>query len=82
MENRDLLKREYEYFTRNFDLLTKTYKDKYVVVKNQQVIGAYKTFDEAYMTTLVTEELGTFIIQKCGKDDSYSHMTFFTLSVF
>jgi len=60
--------KDFEYFLENMEKLYATYGQKFVAVKNLQVLGAYDTFNEALDTTLSTEELGTFIIQECFDD--------------
>jgi hypothetical protein len=59
------MNKNYEYFSDNLKELVKKYAGKFVVIKNQNVISSYDTFDEAYTITIMTEELGDFIIQHC-----------------
>jgi len=40
----------------------------FIAVKEQRVIGAYSSFDEAYAATIKKENLGSFIIQHCTQD--------------
>ena len=42
---------------------------KYVVIKNDRVIGEYKDSNEAMMETLKVEELGSFVIEECHTPD-------------
>jgi len=58
----------YIFFEENLNNLVKEYDGKFVVIKDQCVIGAYDSFDKAYMETTETEELGCFIIQQCTPD--------------
>ncbi len=60
----------YVFFKANIDCLCNKYRDKFIVIKDQSVIGFYDTFDEAYNETLKKEELGTFLIQFCSNDES------------
>ncbi len=57
------LKKEFEYYKANQDSLVKSYEGKFVVIKDEQVIGAYETEIEAYVETQKEHELGTFLIQ-------------------
>ena len=59
------LNKEYEYFNTNRGLLVKKYRGKFIVIKNQNVIGAYGSEEDAYSTTVKEHSLGTFLIQKC-----------------
>ena len=60
-----MLEKEFEYYLKNQDELVKKYKGKFIVLKNEKVIGAYPSHLQAYNETLKTEELGTFLIQHC-----------------
>jgi len=62
MNQQDL---DFQYFLENMDALYREYGQKFVAVKNQSILGVYADFNEAFESTLKTEELGTFIIQEC-----------------
>lgn len=64
------LKKEFEFYINNQTELAKKYSSKYIVIKNEEVIGAYESEVEAIGKTSVHHELGTFLVQKCelGKD--------------
>lgn len=59
------LEREFEFFLKNQKVLVEKYKGKYVVIKNEKILGAYDTLTEAVEKTSRCEELGTFLVQKC-----------------
>lgn len=59
------LKAEFDYYLHHQDELVEKYNGKFVVIKNQQVIGAYETELEAVQKTQKRHELGTFLVQKC-----------------
>ena len=61
---------DYNWFLNNYHELFHKYGESYVVIKNQKVIGVYKTYAEGVRITQKTEKLGTFIVQKCGTDES------------
>ena len=65
---RAMSKQNYTYFKLFLDELLEKYEGKYVAIKDKAVIGAYDSFDEAYETTVLTEEQGTFIVQHCVRD--------------
>ncbi len=60
-----MLHEEFAYFISNQDELVRKYKGKYIVIKNQRVIGEYKTELEAYVESQKKHKLGTFLIQHC-----------------
>ncbi len=68
-----MLEKEFYYYVTNQADLVKKYNNKFIVIKNEQVIGAYDSLSDAYSESIKSNELGTFLIQHCfpGKD-SYS----------
>lgn len=76
------LEKEFNYYLDNQDELVKKYNGKFIVIKNQKVIGDYSTELEAIKKTSQKEKLGTFLIQKCEPGvDSYSQM-FYSVATF
>lgn len=62
--------KNFEYFNDNFQVLYEEYADKFLVIKDQGVIGIYDSFDEAYSETIKKEKIGTFLIQLCRNDET------------
>jgi hypothetical protein len=64
------LEKEFNYYLKNQDDLVKRYNGKFVVIKGEEVIGAYENEREAVEKTSEQHELGTFLVQKCepGKE--------------
>jgi hypothetical protein len=62
--------KELDYFIAHQDELVKKYRDKFLVIIGEKVIGVYDNISEAYWETQKNHELGTFMIQPCkpGKD--------------
>lgn len=60
----------YDYFIAHFEELYSLYKDKFVVIKNEKVLNIYDGFDKAFVETVKTEDIGTFLIQHCTKENS------------
>jgi hypothetical protein len=58
------LKKELDYYFDHQRELVKQYKGKYLVIKNQMVIGVYDSETEAE-TAMRYNEPGTFLILKC-----------------
>jgi hypothetical protein len=63
-----LLEKEYEYFQKNANSFIKNHPGEFVVIKNEEVKGFFPTEIEAF-ESMKNEELGTFIIQHCSKED-------------
>lgn len=62
--------KNYDFFVKNFEDLYQKYKDKFIVIKEEVVIGVYDTFDDAYNSSIKVAELGTFLIQQCSKAEN------------
>ena len=58
------LEKELEFYIAKQKNLVKKYEGKFIVIKNERVIGIYDTELEAYKETQRTHPLGTFLIQK------------------
>jgi Family of unknown function (DUF5678) len=70
------LQKEFEYFrAHNAELLSK-YNGKFVVIKDQQVIGDYDDELRAIEETRKQHELGTFLVQKVEPGDAGTSQTF------
>ena len=61
----DLLEKEFKYYIKNQKALVKKYNGKFIVIKNEKVIGSYDDELTAIRETSKTEKLGTFLVQKC-----------------
>jgi len=70
------LKREFDYFRANQDDLVRQYNGKYVVIKNQKVIGVFDDAVSAVSETQKTHELGTFLVQKVEPGEGAYTQTF------
>jgi hypothetical protein len=67
------LEKEFKYYIDHQDELVQKYNCKYIVIKNEKVIGAYDSPLVAIRETVKTEKLGTFLVQKCGPGkDNYT----------
>ncbi|MBO4293410.1 MAG: hypothetical protein J5881_03370 [Clostridia bacterium] len=60
--------KNYEYYILNKKELCKKYLNRYLIIKDESVVGAYETFEEA-LKEAKNIEAGTYIIQKCEKDE-------------
>jgi hypothetical protein len=73
-----MLEKEFKYYLDNQDELVKNYNDKFIVIKDEKIIGVYDSHSDAYNTTLLTEKLGAFLIQHCLSGDQGYTQTFHT----
>lgn len=69
------LEKEFKYYLDNQKKLVEQYDGRFIVIKNDKVIGVYDTELDAIEETSKKKKLGTFLVQKCepGKD-SYTQM--------
>lgn len=65
LRNPNLIENEFNFYLKNQIELVEKYNGKFIVLKNQSVIGIYDSQSEAYNETVKTEDLGTFLIQHC-----------------
>ena len=75
MQNNNLEK-EFQYFLDHQKELVEQYGGKFIVIKNQQVIGVYDAEAEAFTETQKQHELGTFLIQECKSGSEVYTQTF------
>jgi len=61
---------EFNYYLQHQQELVDKYEGKFIVIKNDSVLGAFDSELDAIRETTKTHELGTFLIQKCkpGKE--------------
>ncbi len=68
-----MLESEFKYYLDHQAELVTKYNGKFIVIKNESVIGVYDNNRDAYTETIKVEELGTFLIQHClPGSESYS----------
>lgn len=71
-----MLEKEFQYYLDNQDFLVKQYEGKFIVIKDQQVTGAYDSQGEAYTESAKKFALGTFLIQLCAPGKEAYTQTF------
>ena len=64
------IKADYDFFLQNKDKLCEEHPDKFVVIKNKEVIGVYDDQVSAYTETTKVHKPGTFIIDRCSRETS------------
>lgn len=76
------LKDLFKYYLEHQVELVAKYEGKYLVLKDNDIVGVFDSQGEAYMDSISKYELGTFLIQKCTAGDEdytqhyYSRVTF------
>lgn len=64
MEIEKNMEKNYNYYLKNQDELKKQYENKYIIIKDEKVYGAYDNMQEAIQNAKKLEA-GTYIIQEC-----------------
>ena len=61
--------KEYLWFKEHEETLMRRYYGRYIVIKNEQIIGDYGSWRLARQLTVKEHKPGTFIIQHCTERD-------------
>jgi hypothetical protein len=68
------LEKEFQFYLDHQDDLVKQHEGRVVVIKGQKVLSVYDDEAAAILETEKTEELGTFLVQRCTPgDDAYTN---------
>jgi hypothetical protein len=81
-KNKSMLDKEFKYYIDHQEELVKKYNGKFIVIKDNSVLGAYSGEVEAYNETLKKHDLGTFLIQHCLPGKESHTVTFHSRVVF
>lgn len=76
------LEKEFQYYLDHQTELVEKYNGKFIVIKNQQVLGAFDTEETAIEETIKQHDLGTFLVQKCESGTSGYTQTYHSRVVF
>lgn len=75
MEIEKNMEKNYNYYLSNQKELNKKYKNKYVIIKDEEIFGVYDNLQEAIKYAKEIEA-GTYIIQQCiDKKDTQTFHT-------
>lgn len=74
--SRETLEKEFKYYIDHQNELVEKYNGKFIVIKNQKVIGVYDNEVDALKNTTKDHELGTFLVQKCEPGNSSYTQTY------
>lgn len=70
------LEKEFEYYLAHQAELVEKFDGKFIVIKGNEVLGAYDSEIEAIKETMKEHELGTFLVQKCEEGEESYTQTF------
>ena len=67
------LEKEFHYYIEHQEELLKEYDGKFIVIKDETVIGVFDDEMKAIEETSKKHKIGTFLVQKCGPgSESYT----------
>jgi hypothetical protein len=72
----DKLDKEFDYYIKNQEELVKQYQGKYIVIKDEKVIGSFDKQIMAIRETMKTHKIGTFLVQLCESGEENYTKTF------
>ena len=72
--------KNFKFFKDHYEELVEKYADRYVAIKDEEIIGDYGSFDSAYAETTSTERPGTFLIQFCGEEENAASFAWLNVS--
>lgn len=72
------LDQEFNYYLKHQKELVKQYNGKYLVIKDQEVVGAFDSELEAYKDASDKFKAGTFLIQPCLPGEESYTQTFYS----
>ncbi len=76
------LEKEFNYYLEHQDEIVKEHNGKFVVIKENEVLGAFDSEVEAINKTLEEHDLGTFLVQKCEPGKASFTQTYHSRVVF
>lgn len=71
-----MLEKEFNYFKANQKDLVDKYRNKYIVIIGNNVVGSYLTNEIALFKAKQKYEIGTFLIQHCIEGENAYTCTF------
>lgn len=73
-----MLGKEYDYFLKNKQEFLKEYLNKFIVIKDEQIVGSYSSQEEALKESSRKYAPGTFLIQKVSDKPEDTTQRFFS----
>ena len=76
------LEKEFKYYKDHQEEFVKEYNNKYIVIKDDMVLGVYDNELDAYTETKKSHKVGTFLIQHVTAGSAGYTRTFHSRAVF
>ena len=78
----DPLIKAFDYYLKHQAELVKKYDGKFVVIKDEQVLGAYDDQEKAISESAKRHPVGSFLVQRVSSGDSAYSQTFHSRVLF
>ena len=75
--NDEQARKNYDYFMAHLSELYSKYKGKFLVLKDEQVVSAHDSLEQAYAAAIASYKPGEFSIQECKSDRRESYVQVF-----
>mgnify|MGYP007012479042 CR=1 FL=1 len=73
----------FKWFVENHDSLVNLYRDKFIVIKDKEVVAKADTIEQGIDKALeMGIEFGSFIVQLCTEGDSAYTQKFYSRAIF
>ncbi len=76
------LEKEFNFYLEHQEEFVKKYFDKYLVIRDSEIVGIYENEIEAYTESSKKYNLGTFLIQHCLPGENNYKQTFHSRVIF
>ena len=62
--------KDFRWFIENLPVFYQMFGECYIAIKDREILGRYKSYQEGVVETSKKYPLGTFIVQYCGSNES------------
>lgn len=76
MNSEKIIKKELDYFNEHYQEIFDKYSQKWIVIKNNEVIFSGKDKDKVLENTLKNHEIGTFLFKRVLPQEQYEKRFF------
>jgi hypothetical protein len=76
------LEKEFLFYLENHSRLLSTYRGKYVLIRDERILGAFDSEMDAIKAGVDKFPLGTFLVQRCEPGEESYTQTFHSSVVF
>ena len=75
------LEKEFQYYLEHQDELVLKYNNKFLLIKEESILGVYDSKQDAYDFVSQKNELGNVLIQQCSSGNTGTTQTFHSRAI-